>query len=130
MSRLGTESAFEVLNRATALEGEGRKVIHLEIGEPDFDTPPHISEAATRAIRDGHTGYCAAPGLPELQEAAASFFARTRGLDYSADRIVITPGAKPIMFFAILALCEQGDEVLYPDPGFPMYESIAAFAGA
>jgi aspartate aminotransferase len=130
MSRLGTESAFEVLNRATALEGEGRKIIHLEIGEPDFDTPPHISEAATRAIRDGHTGYCAAPGLRELREAAASFFARTRGLDYPADRIVITPGAKPIMFFAILALCEQGDEVLYPDPGFPMYESIAAFAGA
>jgi aspartate aminotransferase len=130
MNRLGTESAFEVLNRATALEGEGRKVIHLEIGEPDFDTPSHISEAATRAIRDGHTGYCAAPGLPELREAAASFFARTRGLDYPADRIVITPGAKPILFFTILALCEKGDEVLYPDPGFPMYESIAAFAGA
>jgi aspartate aminotransferase len=130
MSRLGTESAFEVLSRATALEAEGRKVIHLEIGEPDFDTPRHIAEAATRAIRDGHTGYCAAPGLPELREAAASFFARTRGLDYPWDRIVITPGAKPIMFFTILALCEEGDEVLYPDPGFPMYESIAAFAGA
>jgi aspartate aminotransferase len=130
MSRLGTESAFEVLNRATALEAEGRKIIHLEIGEPDFDTPAHISEAATRAIRDGHTGYCAAPGLPELREAAASFFARTRGLDYPWDRIVITPGAKPILFFTIMALCEKGDEVLYPDPGFPMYESIAAFAGA
>ena len=130
MSRLGTESAFEVLSRATALEGEGRKIIHMEIGEPDFDTPPHIVEAATRAIRDGHTGYCAAPGLPELREAAASFFARTRALDYPADRIVITPGAKPILFFTILALCEKGDEVLYPDPGFPMYESIAAFAGA
>lgn len=130
MSRLGTESAFEVLTRATALEGEGRKVVHMEIGEPDFDTPAHIAEAATQAIRDGHTGYCAAPGLPELREAAASFFARTRGLDYPAERIVITPGAKPILFFTILALCEQGDEVLYPDPGFPMYESIAAFAGA
>jgi aspartate/methionine/tyrosine aminotransferase len=130
MSRLGTESAFEVLNRATALEAEGRKIIHLEIGEPDFDTPSHIAEAATQAIRDGHTGYCAAPGLPELREAAASFFARTRGLDYPSDRIVITPGAKPILFFTIMALCEKGDEVLYPDPGFPMYESIADFAGA
>jgi aspartate aminotransferase len=130
MSRLGTESAFEVLNRATALEAEGRKVIHLEIGEPDFDTPPHIAEAAMKAIRDGHTGYCAAPGLTELREAAAAFFARTRGLDYASERIVITPGAKPILFFTILALCEQGDEVIYPDPGFPMYESIASFAGA
>jgi aspartate/methionine/tyrosine aminotransferase len=130
MSRLGTESAFEVLNRATALEAQGRKVIHLEIGEPDFDTPPHIAEAAMKAIRDGHTGYCAAPGLPELRDAAAGFFARTRGLDYPAERIVITPGAKPILFFTILALCEKGDEVIYPDPGFPMYESIAAFAGA
>ena len=130
MSRLGTESAFEVLTRATALEGQGRKVIHLEIGEPDFETPAHISEAAIRAIQDGHTGYCAAPGLPELREATAVFFGRSRGLDYPGDRIVITPGAKPILFFTILALCERGDEVLYPDPGFPMYESIAAFAGA
>jgi aspartate aminotransferase len=130
MGRLGTESAFEVLTRATAMEARGRKVIHMEIGEPDFDTPRHVSEAAIRAIRDGHTGYCAAPGLPELQEAVASFFARTRGLDYSPNRVVITPGAKPIMFFTILAVCEQGDEVLYPDPGFPMYESITSFTGA
>jgi aspartate aminotransferase len=130
MDRLGTESAFEVLARAGALEAEGRKVVHLEIGEPDFDTPAHIGEAAAAAIRDGHTGYCAAPGLAELREAVASFFARTRGAHYPPNRIVVTPGAKPILFFTIMAVCEEGDEVLYPDPGFPMYESIAAFAGA
>jgi aspartate aminotransferase len=130
MGRLGTESAFEVLAMARALEAEGRKVIHLEIGEPDFDTPAHISDAATRAIRDGHTHYCPAPGLPELREAAAGFFARTRGVEVPADRVVVTPGSKPVMFFALMALCQEGDEVLYPDPGFPMYESIAAFAGA
>jgi aspartate aminotransferase len=130
MGRLGTESAFEVLGMARALEAEGRKVIHLEIGEPDFDTPAHISEAAGRAIRDGHTHYCPAPGLPELREAAAGFFARTRGVEVPADRVVVTPGSKPVMFFAIMALCQEGDEVIYPDPGFPMYESIAAFAGA
>jgi aspartate aminotransferase len=130
MGRLGTESAFEVLARARALEAEGRKIVHLEIGEPDFDTPAHVIEAAERALRDGATHYCPAPGIPELREAAAGFFARTRGVDVSADRIVATPGAKPIMFYAILALCGRGDEVVYPDPGFPMYESIAAFAGA
>jgi aspartate aminotransferase len=130
MDRLGTESAFEVLGMARALEAEGRKIIHLEIGEPDFDTPEHISEAATRAIRDGFTHYCPAPGLPELQEAVAAFFARTRGVEVSPDSVVVTPGAKPIMFYAILALCQRGDEVIHPDPGFPMYESITAFAGA
>jgi aspartate aminotransferase len=130
MGRLGTESAFEVLARARALEAEGRKIVHLEIGEPDFDTPPHVIEAAERALRDGLTHYCPAPGLPELREAVAAFFARTRGVDAPADRVVVTPGAKPIMFFAIHALCGEGDEVVYPDPGFPMYESITAFAGA
>jgi aspartate/methionine/tyrosine aminotransferase len=130
MGRLGTESAFEVLARARALEAEGRKIIHLEIGEPDFDTPAHVIEAAQRALRDGATHYCPAPGIPELREAVAAFFARTRGVEVPADRIVATPGAKPIMFYAILALCGPGDEVVYPDPGFPMYESIAAFAGA
>ena len=130
MGRLGTESAFEVLAMARALEERGRKVIHLEIGEPDFDTPEHISEAAAEAIRRGFTHYCPAPGLPELREAASRFFARTRGVEVPADRIVVTPGAKPIMFYAILALCQEGDEVVYPDPGFPMYESITAFAGA
>jgi aspartate aminotransferase len=130
MGRLGTESAFEVLARARALEAEGRKIVHLEIGEPDSDTPAHVIEAAERALRDGATHYCPAPGIPELREAAAAFFARTREVEIPADRIVTTPGAKPIMFYSILALCGPGDEVVYPDPGFPMYESIAAFAGA
>lgn len=130
MGRLGTESAFEVLDAASRMETAGRKVVHLEIGEPDFDTPPHIGEAAARAIRDGHTGYCPAPGLPELREAAAAFLARTRGVEVAPDRVVVTPGAKPVLLYTILALCEEGDEVLYPDPGFPMYESLAAFAGA
>src|SRR5919199_3390670 len=130
MQRLGTESAFEVLARARALEATGRKIVHLEIGEPDFDTPDHIVEAAAQALRQGFTHYVAAPGLPELREAAGEFFERTGRPRYPADRVVITPGAKPIMFYAILALCEEGDEVLYPDPGFPMYESITSFVGA
>jgi aspartate/methionine/tyrosine aminotransferase len=130
MARLGTESAFEVRARARAMEAEGRKVVHLEIGEPDFDTPPHIGEAAAAAIRDGFTHYTPAPGIPELRQAASDFFARTRDLDYPANRVVVVPGAKPILFFTILAMCQEGDEVVYPDPGFPMYESIAAFAGA
>ena len=130
MARLGTESAFEVLGRARQLEDEGRKVVHLEIGEPDFATPAHIVEAVEAAIHDGHTGYSAAEGIPDLREAVAAFFSRTRGAEYGADRIVITPGAKPVMLYTILATCEEGPEVLYPDPGFPMYESLAAFAGA
>jgi aspartate/methionine/tyrosine aminotransferase len=130
MARLGTESAFEVLARARELEAEGRKVIHLEIGEPDFDTPDHIREAARRAIGDGHTHYSPAGGIPDLKEAVAAFFSRTRGVDYPAENVVITPGAKPVMLYTIFALCQEGDEVLYPDPGFPMYESLAAFSGA
>jgi aspartate aminotransferase len=130
MARLGTESAFEVLARARALEAEGRKVIHLEIGEPDFDTPAHIVEAAERALRDGFTHYNPAAGIPELKEAVAAFFGRTGRLDVSADRIVVTPGAKPVMFYVILALCQDGGDVLYPDPGFPMYESLTSFTGA
>lgn len=130
MARLGTESAFEVLNRAHALERQGRKVIHLEIGEPDFPTPEHIVEAAIKAMHDGFTGYSAAEGIVELREAVAAFFARTRGAEYPAERIVITPGAKPVMLFTIMATCEEGDEVIYPDPGFPMYESLTRFAGA
>jgi aspartate aminotransferase len=130
MARLGTESAFEVLARARELEAEGRKVIHLEIGEPDFDTPDHIREAARRAIADGHTHYSPAGGIPDLKEAVAAFFSRTRGVDYPSDNVVITPGAKPVMLYTIFALCQEGDEVMYPDPGFPMYESLAAFSGA
>jgi aspartate aminotransferase len=129
IGRMGTESAFEVLARARALEATGRKIIHLEIGEPDFDTPKHIVDAAVEALHGGFTHYNPAAGYPDVREAIAEFFGRTGRGTYPADQIVITPGAKPIMFYAILALCEEGDEVLYPDPGFPMYESITNFAG-
>ena len=130
MGRLGTESAFEVLARARALEATGVEVIHLEIGEPDFDTPAHVVEAAREALDRGHTHYVPAPGILELRTAVAAFLERAGRLRATPDRVVVTPGAKPIMFFTILALCQAGDEVLYPDPGFPMYKSIAAFAGA
>jgi aspartate aminotransferase len=130
MSRLGTESAFEVLAKARALEAQGRRIIHLQIGEPDFDTPAHVVQAAKDALDAGMTHYVPSPGLPALREASSAFLERTRGARYAPDRVVITPGAKPVMFYAIMALCEEGDEVLYPDPGFPMYASIAAFAGA
>src|SRR5579863_5781311 len=130
MSRLGTESAFEVLARAKALEATGRSIIHLEIGEPDFPTADHIVEAAIEALRGGHTHYVPAPGIPPLRETVANFLGRTGRMTTTPDRVVVTPGAKPIMFFTILALCGEGDEVLYPDPGFPMYESITAMAGA
>lgn len=119
MSRLGTESAFEVLVRARALEASGKKIIHLEIGEPDFPTAPHIVDAAVKALRDGYTHYGPPAGLPQLREAIAEDAAR-RGLTVDPSEIVVTPGAKPIMFYAILALVETGDEVLYPDPGFPI----------
>jgi aspartate aminotransferase len=130
MSRLGTESAFEVLAKAQALEAQGRSIVHLEIGEPDFDTPEHVVRAAKEALDAGMTHYVPSAGLPELREASAEFLRRTRGADYGAGRVVITPGAKPVMFYAILSLCQEGDEVIYPDPGFPMYASIARFAGA
>lgn len=130
MERLGTESAFEVLAKAKALEAQGREIVHLEIGEPDFDTPPHVIAAAQQALDKGFTHYVPAPGIPELRTAVADFLDRTGRMQTSPDRVLITPGAKPIMFFTIMALCEEGDEVLYPDPGFPMYASIASFAGA
>ena len=130
MGRLGTESAFELLARAKALEATGRTIIHLEIGEPDFPTADHIREAAVEALNAGHTHYVPAPGIPALREGVAAFLERTGRLRVSPDRVLITPGAKPIMFFTILALAGPGDEVLYPDPGFPMYESITSFAGA
>jgi aspartate aminotransferase len=130
MSKLGTEGAFEVLARARALEDAGAKIIHLEIGEPDFPTAPHIVEAAVEALRGGATHYVPAPGIMPLREAVAAFLERTGRMRVTPDRVVVTPGAKPIMFFTILALANAGDEVLYPDPGFPMYESIASFAGA
>jgi aspartate/methionine/tyrosine aminotransferase len=130
MERLGTESAFEVLAKAKALEAQGREIVHLEIGEPDFDTPAHVIAAAQQALDKGFTHYVPAPGIPELRTAVTEFLERTGRMRTSPDRVLITPGAKPIMFFTILALCEEGDEVLYPDPGFPMYASIASFAGA
>jgi aspartate aminotransferase len=130
MQRLGTESAFEVLAKARALEAAGVDVVHLEIGEPDAATPPHIVAAAQDGLARGLTHYVPAPGIPELRAAVAAFLERTGRLRTTPDRVVVTPGAKPIMFFTILALCQAGDEVLYPDPGFPMYASIAAFAGA
>jgi aspartate aminotransferase len=131
MSRLGTESAFEVLARARAMEAAGAEVIHLEIGEPDFPTASHIVEGAVEALRAGQTHYVPAPGIPLLREAVAAFLDGTgRMPGVAPDRVIVTPGAKPIMFFTIMALCGEGDEVLYPDPSFPMYESITAFAGA
>ena len=130
LSRLGTETAFEVLARAKALEAQGRDMIHLQIGEPDFDTPPHIVEAAVKALRDGFTHYCPAPGIPELREAAASYLSRTRGLSIDPGRVLVTPGAKPFLFFGVLATCNPGDEVIYPNPGFPIYESVIRWAGA
>lgn len=129
MSRLGTETAFEVLVRAKALEAQGRDVVHLEIGEPDFNTPANISEAAIKAIREGWTHYGPAAGLPELRKAIAEYISRTRKIDVVPDEVVVTPGGKPIIFFPILALIEEGDEVIYPNPGFPIYESMINFAG-
>ncbi len=130
MSRLGTETAFEVLARAKALEAEGRDIIHLQIGEPDFDTPPHVVEAGCRALRDGFTHYCPAPGLPVLREACAEYLSRSRALQIDPARVLIAPGAKPFLFYGVLATCDPGDEVIYPNPGFPIYESVIKWAGA
>ena len=129
LDRLGTETAFEVLARAKALEATGKRVIHLQIGEPDFDTAPHIVEAAAKALRDGQTHYCPAPGIPALREACASHLTTHRGIEISPDSIVVTPGAKPFLFFGILATVNPGDEVIYPNPGFPIYESAIKWAG-
>jgi aspartate aminotransferase len=130
MERLGTETAFEAAARARALEATGRDVIHLEIGEPDFDTPANIRSAAKRALDEGYTHYPPAPGLPELRRAIAEDAARRKRFNVDPELVVVTPGAKPIMFYAILALAGSGDEVIYPDPGFPIYESMTRFVGA
>jgi len=130
MRRLGTETAFEVLVRAQALEAQGRDVVHLEIGEPDFDTPENIVKAGADALKDGWTHYGPAAGLPDLKEAIATYINRSRGTSFDASQVVVTPGGKPIMFFVILALLEQGDEAIYPDPGFPIYRSMIDFSGA
>jgi aspartate aminotransferase len=129
MNRIGVETAFDVLVRARALEAQGRSVIHLEIGEPDFDTPLHIVEAAKRALDEGWTHYGPTQGQPELREAIATYINRTRDLQVDASNVCVVPGGKPVMFFAMLALIEEGDEVIYPNPGFPIYESMIRFMG-
>jgi len=130
MSRLGTETAFEVLNKARALERLGRNIIHLEIGEPDFDTPPNVVEAGIDALRKGWTHYGPSAGQPELRQAIAENVSRSRGVKVTSDEVVVVPGGKPIIFFSLLALADVGDEVIYPNPGFPIYESMIDYVGA
>ncbi len=130
MSRLGTETAFEVLARARALEAQGRSVVHLEIGEPDFDTPANVVKAGQDALARGFTHYGPSPGLPALREAIAEDFTRRRGVHVTPEQVVVFPGGKPVMFFMILALLQEGDEAIYPNPGFPIYESMIRFVGA
>jgi len=129
MERLGTETAFEVLAKAKKLEAEGKDIIHLQIGEPDFDTPSNIIEAGVEALRGGYTHYGPAPGLPDARARIAEEVAVTRNIPVEAENVIITPGGKPIMFFTMLALVDAGDEVLYPNPGFPIYESMINYVG-
>jgi len=129
MSRLGTETAFEVLNKARALERQGKSVIHLEIGEPDFDTPANVVAAAVDALHQGWTHYGPSAGLPELRQAIADYVSCTRGMKVTPEEVVVVPGGKPIIFFTILALIDEGDEVIYPNPGFPIYESMINYVG-
>ena len=129
MSRLGTETAFEVLNKARALERQGKSIIHLEIGEPDFNTPGNVVDAAVDALHKGWTHYGPSAGLPELRQAIAEYVSRTRGVKVTSDEVVVVPGGKPIIFFTILALIDEGDEVIYPNPGFPIYESMIRYVG-
>jgi aspartate/methionine/tyrosine aminotransferase len=130
MARLGTETAFEVLVKAKALEAQGRDIVHLEIGEPDFDTPRNIVDAGCDALRGGFTHYGPSAGLMELREAIAQYVSETRRVDVTPDEVVVVPGGKPIIFFTILALAEEGDEIVYPNPGFPIYESMINYVGA
>src|SRR5690348_3674752 len=130
MSRLGTESAFQVLSRARELERQGKSIIHLEIGEPDFATPANVVNAAVNALNAGWTHYGPSAGYPELRETIAAEVRRTRGVPVSADEVVVVPGGKPIIFYSILALVDEGDEVIYPNPGFPIYESMINYIGA
>ena len=129
MARLGTETAFEVLVKARALEAKGRDIVHLEIGEPDFDTPGNIIEAASDALHKGFTHYGPSAGMPQLREAIAQYVSTTRAVNVSPEEVVVVPGGKPIIFFSILALIQEGDEVIYPNPGFPIYESMIDFVG-
>jgi len=128
MSRLGTETAFEVLHRARQLEKQGKEIIHLEIGEPDFDTPANVIEAGVDALHQGWTHYGPAAGLPDLRQTIADYVSRTRGVPVSSEEVVVVPGGKPIIFFTILALIDAGDEVIYPNPGFPIYESMIKYS--
>ena len=130
MARLGTETAFEVLAKARALEAQGREIVHLEIGEPDFDTPPSVVAAGIAALESGETHYTPSAGVVELREAIAGWLQAHRGLAVDPGNVIVAPGAKPIMFYALLALLESGDEAVYPDPGFPIYASMIDFAGA
>src|SRR5579871_5535652 len=130
MSRLGTETAFEVLNKARALESQGKNIVHLEIGEPDFDTPKNVVDAGIDALRKGWTHYGPSAGLPALRQAIAEEVSRTRGVPVSSDEVVVVPGGKPIIFFTLLALADVGDEIIYPNPGFPIYESMIEYLGA
>jgi len=130
MARLGTETAFRVLAKAQALEAKGMDVVHLEIGEPDFDTPPNICEAATKALGEGQTHYCNSQGIVPLRVEIAKQIERTRGVSVDPNRVIVTPGAKPIMFYSILALLEEGDEAIYSNPLYPIYESMINFTGA
>ena len=129
MSRLGTETAFEVLNKARALERQGRNIIHLEIGEPDFDTPSNVVEAAVDALHKGWTHYGPSAGLPDLRQTIADYVSRTRGVKVTPEEVVVVPGGKPIIFFTILTLIDDDDEVIYPNPGFPIYESMIHYVG-
>ena len=130
MSRIGTESAFEVLVKARALEKQGKNIVHLEIGEPDFPTPAHVVEAGKRALDEGWTKYGPTAGFPELRETIAAYISRTRGIGVDPENVCVVPGGKPVMFYSMLALLEPGDEVIYPNPSFPIYESIINFLGA
>jgi len=130
MARLGTETAFEVLVKARALEAKGRDIVHLEIGEPDFDTPGNIIDAAIDALHQGFTHYGPSAGLPELRETIADYVSETRRINVTPEEVVVVPGGKPIIFFSILAMAEDGDEVIYPNPGFPIYESMINYVGA
>ena len=129
MSRLGTETAFEVLNRARELERQGKDIIHLEIGEPDFDTPENIIQSAVNALNAGWTHYGPSAGLPDLRKAIADEISQSRGVRVQPEEVVVVPGGKPIIFFSILALIDEGDEVIYPNPGFPIYESMINYVG-
>src|SRR5947209_5819149 len=130
MARLGTETAFEVLVRARALEAQGRHIVHLEIGEPDFDTPANVVAAGVDALKSGWTHYGPAAGLPELRNEIARYIGETRGVEVAPEEVVVVPGGKPMIYYPITALVDEGDEVIYPNPGFPIYESVVRFLGA